>query len=79
MVLLLTFTANEPRVYQSQPMQMFTNYTCTPDNTSGGTPLGFQCTEMTYPELTTDINEYPHFRVNNVSGRHIEVLVSELT
>ena len=60
-------------------MQMFTNYTCTPDSTSGGTPLGFQCTEMTYPELTTDINEYPYFIVNGVSGRYIEVLVSELT
>ena len=66
-------------VYQSQPKDMSADYTCTPDSTSGGTPLGFQCTEMTYPELTTDINNYPCFTVNGVSGRHIEVLVSELT
>ena len=67
-------------VYVEQPMQMFEryNFTCTPDDTSGGTPLGFQCIEMTYPELTMDINEYPCFTVNDVAGRHIEVLVSKL-
>ena len=64
--------------YESQPMQNFTNFTCAPNDTSGGTPLGFQCISMTYPELTMDINRYPCYTVYNVTGRHIEVLVSEL-
>ena len=64
--------------YESQPMQMFTNYTCTLNDTSGGTPLGFQCISMTYPGLTMDINQYPCYTVYNVTGRHVEVLVSEL-
>ena len=56
------------------PMQNNSNFSCA----AGDTPLGFQCIEMTYRELTTDINKYPCFTVNNVSGRHIEVLVSAL-
>ena len=59
-------------------MQTFTNFTCTPNDNSGGTPLGFQCISMTYPELTMDINRYPCYTVYNVTGRHIKVLVSEL-
>ena len=64
--------------YTVQPMQNFMNFTCTPNDTSGGTPLGFQCISMTYPEFTMDIDDYPCYRVNDVSGRHIEVLVSKL-
>ena len=64
--------------YVVQPRQNFTNYTCTIGDTSGGTPLGFQCIEMTYPEFTADINDYPCRTVNDVAGRHIEVLVSKL-
>ena len=45
----------------------------------GETPLGFECETMTYPELTTNINEYPCFIVSNVQGKHIEVLVSAAT
>ena len=58
----------------SKPMQMNSEFSCA----AGDTPLGFECITMTYPELTTDINDYPCFIVNNVTGRHIEVLVSEL-
>ena len=58
----------------STPVQRLSNFSCA----AGDTPLGFQCIEMTYPEFTTDINKYPCFTVNNVSGRHIEVLVSAL-
>ena len=59
-------------------MQMLKNYICTPNDTSGGTPLGFQCINMTYPGLTMDITQYPCYTLYNVSRRHIEVLVSKL-
>ena len=64
--------------YWPLPLQNFTDYTCTIRDTSGGTPLGFKCIEMTYPELTMNIDDYPCYTVNNVAGRHIEVLVSKL-
>ena len=60
--------------YVNQTMQMIPangrSFRC------GETPLGFQCETMTYPELTTDINDYPCFTLSDVQGRHIEVLVS---
>lgn len=45
---------------------------------NGDTPLGFQCITMPNPEETRNINHFPCYRVENVSGRHIEVLVSKL-
>ena len=57
------------------PRQTNSEFSCA----AGDTPLGFHCITMTYPELTTDINEYPCFEVKNVNGRHIEVLVSKLS
>ena len=67
--------------YMEQPWQNATRrYDCivggTRPNTTVDTPLGFQCVEMTYPEDTMDINDYPCRTVDNVAGRHIEVLVS---
>ena len=74
----LTVVDAQCPVYMTQPIQNFTNFTCTIRDASGGTPLGFQCIEMTYPELTMDIDDYPCYTVNDVAGRHIEVLVSKL-
>lgn len=59
----------------NKPIQRNSMFSCVPEDT----PLGFECITMTYPELTQDIDNYPCFTVNNVSGRHIEVLVSELS
>ena len=50
-----------------------------PDSCANGdTPLGFQCITMPNPEETNDINDFPCYTVENVSGRHIGVLVSKL-
>ena len=79
MLYLLTFMAVAmadacPTYNFNTPIQRLSNFSCA----AGDTPLGFQCITMTYPELTTDINEYPCFTVEapNIDGRHIEVLVS---
>jgi len=74
MYCLVTAQVPGNEVYMENPTEMSPDYSCA----DGDTPLGFQCISMTYPELTTDINDYPCFTVNNVTGRHIEVLVSEL-
>ena len=60
--------------YMENPTEMSPDYSCA----ARDTPLGFQCIMMTSPGLTTDINDYPCFIVNDVTGRYIEVLVSEL-
>ena len=57
--------------YVNKTREMNASYSCA----AGDTPLGFQCITMTYPERTTDINDYPCFTVGNVAGRHIEVIV----
>ena len=45
---------------------------------NGDTPLGFECITMPNPEESRDINRFPCYTVENVSGRHIEVLVSKV-
>ena len=64
--------ATRSGIYRNRTRETDPMYSC-PD---GDTPLGFQCISMTYPELTTNIDKYPCYTVENVAGRYIEVLVS---
>ena len=61
-------------LYVNQTRETNPIYSCA----AGDTPLGYQCITLPNPEEVRDINLFPCLRVENVAGRHIEVLVSNL-